>query len=210
MAPVPLPPGWTRVNEIDLCSILQVYLRKQKFKAKLKNRFKNCRRTVDNPVIGREREARGIQIRKRPSEGMPGMCPPYKKSKAEAAQEAARYSHILRHAIDETTKKSVLRESFLLWRNHLTRHSGRKKSQMLEMFPAMFTESAVSSFVNSNKTISTRSCYALFQRYFNAIGIGLIALSLYRDVFRSNLYMVSISVFSQPQPQPHASYFSWI
>ena len=60
-------------------------------------------------------------------------------------------------------------------------------------------ESAVSSFVNSNKTISTRSYYGLFQRYFNAIGIGLIALNLYRDVFRSNYYMVSISVFSLVQ-----------
>ena len=122
-------------------------------------------------------------------------------------------SHMFRHAIDETTKKCVLRESFPLRRNLLTRHTGRKKpSQMLEMFPAMFSESAVSSFVNGKKTISTRSYYGLFQRYFNVIDIGLIALHLYGDVFRSNYYMVSISVFflSFKGQQQHASHLSWI
>ncbi|XP_043223506.1 uncharacterized protein LOC122382351 [Amphibalanus amphitrite] len=122
----------------------EVYVRKQKFKAKLKNRFKNCRRSVDNPVITQEREVRGIHKRKRPMEGMPGMCPPYKRSKFEAAQEAARYSHLLLHADDESAKKGVLKESFALRRHLMTRQHGRKTpKQMKEMFPAMFTESAL-------------------------------------------------------------------
>ena len=134
-------------------SFIQAYIRKQKFKAKLKNRFKNCRRSVENPVIDQEREVRGIQRKKRP-EGMAGMCPPYKKLKSQAAQEVARYSHMFRHAADESAKKSVLRESFALRRHLLTRHRGRKTpSQMQEMFPEIFTESAVSFCVNGNKTI---------------------------------------------------------
>ena len=63
-------------------SFPKVNQRKNEFKSKLRNRFKNCRKPLNNAVINRERRDRGIVLKKRPaSEGMPGMYPTTKKSR---------------------------------------------------------------------------------------------------------------------------------
>lgn len=116
-------------------------LRKQTFRKKLKNRFKNCRRPLDNAVINRERDERGVvRKRKRSSEGMPGMCPPLKLTQLQVDKEAARYSLLMKQGED------VLQVSFPVRRKLLTATRRRKTtSQMWEMFPRMFSVAAVSS-----------------------------------------------------------------
>ncbi|KAF0310633.1 hypothetical protein FJT64_018427 [Amphibalanus amphitrite] len=120
----------------------KVTLRKNSFRQKLRNRFKNCRKPLSNAVIDTERRARGIVVKKRAAaeEGMPGMFPKTKKSKLDICTETAKFSAKLKHA-DVTHKTSVLKESFEARRICLT--SNRKTGEeMKEIFPDMYSEAA--------------------------------------------------------------------